>query len=346
MDPISIAALGGTALSSIFGALSENQASALNWAINQANRRDQNKWRQEAMDYAKQIRGEEQLGSTNAAGDRTYFKPGVGWVTELGGRNRALLNQFYGVELPERQSQFARGAERSRTESDVADQLLKQFQGVTRGDPRVIESMLYEASTRGIDDATRDATGAAVSRAMRSGSSNVGKLMDKISQAAMKQRSNAGKDARIQAMDYTDQKYNQERNALTQLYNLFASRAGQDIGMSYDPSGAERSANAQLTTNMQNAQQGASIGANAVGQQGGLYAPYQANNALGNMFGGVGAAFGGYADRSSAAASRDETNDLLRSFITHGGTYDLGAGGIGAGGSIADRVRTLGGGAF
>lgn len=346
MDPLTIAALGGTALSSIFGAMSENQASNLNWAINEANRRDQNKWRQEGMDYAKQIRGEEQLGSTNAAGDRTYFKPGVGWVTDLGGRNRQLLQHFYGTELPERQSQFARGAERSRAESDIANQLLQQFQQIRKESPRDIEDMLYEAATRGISDSTRDATGAAVSRAMRSGSSNIGKIVDRINQAASKQRANAGKDARIQALDYADQKYNSQRGAASQLYNLFASRAGQDIGMSYDPSGQETAANAMTAQNMQNAQQGNSIGANAIARNGGLFQPFEANNALANAFGGVGAAFGGAGANMNAQKGRDETNELLKSYISAGGQLNLGTGGIASGGSVADRVRILGGGAF
>jgi hypothetical protein len=345
MDPITIAALGSTALSSIFGGLSENQASNINWAINEANRRDQNKWRQQGMDYAENIRGEQKLGSTNAAGDRTYFKPGVGWVTELGSRNRELLNYFFGTELPERRSQFARGAQRSRTESDVADQLLRQFQSVMKENPRDAEQMLFEAATRGINENTAAAMGSAMTAGLRSGSSNVGRIAGEIQRAAGKTMANAGKDARLQALDYVGQKYNQQRGAASQLYNLFASRAGQDIGSSYDPTGREAAANAQTGQMASLAAQGNSIGASAIGRNGGLYQPFEANNAIGNALGGVGASLGGAGANMQAQQGRDETNELLKQYISNGGNINLAAGGLGAP-TIADRVRMMGGGSF
>lgn len=344
MDPITLAALGSTALSSIFGGISENNASNINWAINEANRRDQNKWRQQGMDYAEKVSGEQKLGSTNAAGDRTYFKPGVGWVTELGSRNRALLSQFYGKELPERQSQFARGATRSRAEDDLANQLLKQFQGVRKGNTRDVENMLFEASTRGINENTNAAMESAMRSGLRGGSSNLGKIAGKINAAGAAQRSNAGRDARLNAMDYVDQKYNQERGAASQLYNLFASRAGQDLGASYDPTGAESGANSQMGQNAQLAAQGNSIGANAIGRNGGLFQPYEANNALANALGGIGASLGGAGSNMQAQKGRDDTNALLQQYISGGGQFNLANGGFGMA-SIADRSR-LSGGAF
>lgn len=344
MDPLTIAMLGGTALSSIFGGLAEDSASKQNWAINQQNRRDRNRERSEGMAYADKIRAEQQLGGTNAAGDRSYFKPGVGWVTELSGRSQGLQDYFYGNELPERRAQFERGATRSRAEDDQANQLLAEFQGIQRDNPADIEAMLYEAATRGIGENTNDALESALRQALRAGSSNSGDIAAKINAAGAKQRGNAAKDAKLQSLDYVDDRYNSRRGASSQLYNLFASRAGRDIGSSLDPSQNEAGANALLGQFAGLSGQGNGIGASAIAKPGGSLDYVEPNNGLANAIGGVAASAGAAGDRMGSMAQRDSTNQLLRDYITGGGQLSLNSGGMFD--AIGSRTRTGGGGLF
>lgn len=344
MDPITLSLLIGgglQGLSSVFGAFAQNDANQTNFAINQLNRRDRNRERQEAMRFAEQIMADQKLGATNAAGDRSYFKEGVGWVTEPGSRTQELLDYFYGTELPERRSQFNRGAERSRTESDVADQYLDELLRIERDDPAAIEAQLFEAATRGIGDATNDAMEAAMRSAIRSGNSNAGRIAAQISEAGAKQRGYAAKDAKLQAGDYVEDRFNSRRGAASQLYNLFASRAGQDIGMSLDPSAQESGANALLSQFAALAQQGSGIGANAVNKQGGSLAPVDPNYGFANMFASLGNTVSGVGDRLGSMQERNANTDLLRQFITGGGALDLSRGGIFD--SIASRVARTGG---
>lgn len=331
MDPLSLSLLIGGGLQgigSIFGAFSENEASNNNMLIALMNKRARDREREEGIRYADEIRDEQKLGATNAAGDRTYFKPGVGWVTEPGARTEELMDYFYGQELPERRAQFSRGAERSRTESDVADLYLDELLNVQRDNPADIEAILYEAGTRGVGEATNEAMESAMRSAIRGGSSNIGKIAGKINEAGTKQRGNVAKDAKLQALDYVDDKFNAKRGAASSLYNLFASRAGSDIGMSLDPSASESGANALLSQFSSLAQQGSGIGANAIGKQGGSLAPVAPNNGLANMFMSLGNTVSGVGDRLGAIGERNEMNDLLRSFISGGGEFNLGRGGI------------------
>lgn len=344
MDPLTIAMLGGTALSSIFGGMAESSANKTNFAINQLNRQDRNRERQDALIYADKVNREQKLGGTNAAGDHSYFKPGVGWVTDLGSRNQGIQDYFYGTELPERRAQFSRGTARSRAEDDQANQLLKEFQGVQKDNPADIEAMLYEASTRGIGENTNDALESSLRQALRSGSSNAGNIAGKINAAGAKQRGNAAKDAKLQALDYVDDRYNQRRATSSQLYNMFASRAGQDVGSSLDPSQGEGGANALLGQFAGMSGQGNSIGANAVNKQGGSLGYVEPDNGLANAIGGFSASLGAAGDHMDGIAQRDNTNALLQQYITGGGQLNLSNGGLLD--AITQRTRSSGGGIF
>lgn len=344
MDPTALISGGGSILSAILAAQAEHEKNQNDWAINWYNARQRDKERGEGMDYAEKLRGEQKLGGTNAAGDRTYYKEGVGWVTDPSSRTQQLLDYFYGNELPARRSQFERGDERSRVDDDMATQLLTELQGLQRDNPADIENMLYEASTRGIGEQTNDTTEAALRSAFRRGATNTGDIAGKISAAGAKQRGNAAKDAKLQALDYVDDRYNSRRDQLSQLYNLFASRSGRDIGSSHDPSSNEGGANALLGQFAGMAQQGNAAGASAISRPGGTLDRVDADNSLANMFGGISAGFQGIGDRISADKSRTEMNDLLKSYISGGGQLNLNQGGLFN--TIADRVRMGNGGVF
>lgn len=347
MDPMTIAALisgGGGVLSSILGGNADSSTNATNLAIAQMNKQEQDQARQEAIQFATKQQDNQNLGATNAQGDRSYFKPGVGWVTDLSSKDQGLLNYFYSQELPQQQSQVQRNADASRSQSDEANQLLAQFQREGRLNPTDIENQLYLKGTEGIGDNTRDAEESALRAALRSGSSNVGKIAAAIAKTGSQARADTAINSKLQADGYVDNKYNSDRSNLDQLYASFADRAAKPIGSSIDPANITQPANSQANVASNQAQQGSSQVLNAMEQPVATMPMQQPDYGPANAIGGAAASLGGIANAYGTSQNNDATNELLRSYITGGGQLDLGQGGLF--GAIADRVRTTGSGTF
>lgn len=336
-----LAGAGGSIASALIGAGAEDEANQYNWMVNLYNLRQREKERNEARAYADKLRGEQKLGATDAMGNRTYFKEGVGWVSELGPQSQELQDYFFSQELPERRAQFERRADASREEADIANALLGEFRRVTRQSPADIERMLYAASTRGINDATREALEPAMRSALRSGTSNVGRIAGEIGKQGMDARRDAALDAKLQARDYADKSFATERGGLANLYQLFASRAGGDLGASFDPAETTQQGNALLTHFANLAQQGNSQGFNAAMKQGGTLDYIQPNLAWANAAGAIGQSMAGLGDRVGSYMSQQQNSNLLRDYITQGGALDLNRGALF--GAMTDRVRPDGG---
>lgn len=347
MDPMTIAALisgGSGVLSSIMGGSADSSNNATDLYIAQMNKQEQDQARQEAINFATKQQDDQKLGQTNAQGDHSYFKPGVGWVTDLSSKDQGLLNYYYSQELPQQQSQVQRNADASRSQSDEANQLLQQFQRESKLNPKDIENQLYLKATEGIGDNTRDAEESALRSALRSGSSNVGKIAAAIAKTGSDARGRAALDSSLQANDYVDNKYNSDRSNLDQLYASFADRAAKPIGSSIDPSSITQPANSQANIASNQAQQGNSQVLNAMEQPVGTMPMQTPDYGAANAIGGIGSSLSGIANAYGTQQNNDATNELLKSYITGGGQLNLGQGGLF--GAIADRVRTTGSGTF
>lgn len=333
-----LAGAGGSIFSAIMGADAQDQANTYNWAINERNLRDQRKARQESIDYANDLRDEQHLGGTDALGNKTSFKEGEGWVTDLDPQQKALYDYFFKQELPERQEQFWRTADQSRENAGEANNLLDQFRRVDRQLPQEAEAQLYETATRGIAEGTRDTTEAATRQALRTGNSNVGDLISKIGRQAMEARRDARVNASVQADDYVDQKYNSQRAGLAQLYQMFLGDSQQPINPSYDPTGLPGEANKLMSLFSQQAQQGNSAGMNAMMQPIATRKNIEPSMGWANAAGAIGASLSGLGDRAGSISEKSDMNDLLKMYITNGGQMSLGNGGIF--GSTADRLQS------
>lgn len=331
-----LAGAGGSIGAALLGGEAQSEATQYNWMANMYNLRQRKAERQQSMDYANELRAEQKLGSTDASGNRTYYKEGEGWVTELSDDQQALSDRFYNQELPERQGQFDRKAEASRTNHDMAGSLLEQFNRVYKENPAEVEAMLYEVATRGIGEASNDTTEAAMRQAARTGNSGIDKIMSGISKANMEARGNARMQAKLQAGDYSDQKYNQQRGQLGSLYQMFAQQAGQDIGASYDPSGASSEANGLMRFFAQNAQQGNAQGLSAVQMNGGSLQDIEPDLGAANAMGAIGASLSGLGDRAGAIGDKNQQNALLMQYMNMGGDINASQGGFF--GSINDRL--------
>lgn len=342
-----IGAILGALLSAgagIAGAQAETKTAATNWAINEANRRDRNKERQQTIDEAQKTKDEQHLGSTNAAGDSTHFVKGKGWVTDLGPLTQDIQDNFYSNELPAREAAFNRNDERSRQENDVANALLNEFRRVQKVDPTDTENQLFAAATRGIGENTRDVAETAARAGLRSGSSNTGKMLGDIFKQGAAARSNAAMDAKLQAGDYANQQYQSQRSNLGQLYQLFAGRAGQDLGLSIDPNVSAGGANDLMSQASQLSANSSGQLVNATGKQGGSYDYIEPNMGPANALGAVGASLTGLGDRLGGQSQQSSMQDMLMKYMTAGGQLDPNRGALF--GAISDRVRTSGGGVF
>lgn len=335
--PLIGAAIGGGAniLSAIMGAQSADDQYAWNYATNMYNARQQERARQEAMDYSEKIRGEQKKGGYDAYGNHTYYDPIKGWVTDLSAQQQGLLDYFYQNELPERRGQFQRKAEASRAQDDEANQLLDQFRRVQKENPADLERQLYAKATRGISEAGNQNMEAALRQAARTGNTNTGSLISEFTKQAMDARRSAEQDAALAARDTTSNEYNDERNQLSRLYAQFAGGAGSDIGTSYDPSNVKP--DNLLSQFLNSSAQGNSMGFNARSMTGGQLQQMEPNNAWANAAASIGGSVNSSLNSMGSYFDKQQNNALMQQFLEQGGAFNFGGGGIF--GNAADRLN-------
>jgi len=327
---------GGSIFSAIMGADAQDQAQKYNFEIQRENLQDQQKARQEAIDYANGIRADQKKGGYDAVGNHSYFDPVKGWVTDLSPEQQKLYDYFYQQELPERRAQFSREATQSRSNADTADQLLQQFLRVKKELPQDAENRLYEKATEGIGEGARDVTEEAMMQATRTGNNNIANIISKLGAQTMKQRAAAKLNASLQADDYVDKNYNDQRGGIANLYQAFLGDSQKSLDPSYDPTNIPQSANKLLDLFSQQGAQGNSMGYNALTQPVPLRQPIEPFNASANAIGAIGSSLGSLGDRASSISNQSDMNDLLKQYITAGGQIDLSQGGLF--GNVASRT--------
>ena len=250
MDPMTIAALV-SAGSSIFGGIQSSNANAQNAQIAMLNYYAQQQAQQQALAEARRQRGEAHLGQTDAAGNRIYFVPGRGWVTELSDDQRAIQQGTEdeqiralttGAQRAERVA--ARGASRREGEdvlAEAAENELRRMRPAETG--RLRELFL----ARGAEERNRaaDATGDVVARqALRmGGGANAAELMTRARGASDASGARqAGVDATLQAMQEGERQFDHSRDRASKLYDYFrrASTTGAASPQGFSPTGPER----------------------------------------------------------------------------------------------------------
>ena len=308
MDPFTIAALiggVGSGLGSLFGGI--NQSNAIN-ANNAA---------------ALQQVADSKKGSIDARGNRVVWDDKLGWVSSYGPTDQMLEDYFVSQEFPERAAQFQRTARASRGEADIANALMDEFRRLNRGSDKEIEDLLYAAASRGIADNTRAAMEPAAMAMLRTGNQGGGnKLLEAIAREGQEALGTAGINAKLQALDYSENKFNQQRAATTDLYSTYANRARADFSPTASPSTGASTLMSQFAGRPTTAQ-------------------IEADTGLADAFGGIGAAAGGIANAFGTQQQNNRTNALLETFLSSGGMGGMGNGGVLAG--INERTRSKGG---
>lgn len=295
MDPISLALLGISGVSSIFGGIAANDAAELNNQINLLNYYEQQAANQRARQEARRQQSEGKLGQTDAAGNRTYFIPGVGWVTDLtetqgqiqAGSEQEMLRQIAQGERDEVVQERAAGRRgREDTEATEAERVYRMARRPDEGALR----QLFLA--RGAEERNRsaDRAGNAVARQnIRAGGRNAAELVQGARAASDAEAARrAGVEAELMAEGEADRRYAADRDPAMALYDYFRkmSTSGTGPGGVFQPQGPQRTATGV-------ADQGA---INAAGR--GAAMDYESPNfALASTLADLGAAGGGFYDR-------------------------------------------------
>lgn len=309
MDPISLALMGGTMLSSVFGGMAANDAAQTNANISLMNYYEQQVANQRARQEAARQQSEAKLGTTDAAGNRTYFVPGVGWVTDLSDTQQEIQNASED-EMLRQLSQGARDErvqeranDRRNREDTAATEADREFRAARRPDEGQLRQLFL---ARGAETRNRsaDRAGDRLARQnIRAGGRNAASLIQGARATADADAARrAGVDAELAARGTADQEFNNERSQANSLYDYFRKMSTSGTGNSqvFQPSGP-----AARSTGV--ADQGA---INAAGRVAGM--DYQAPNfALSGTLNNIVNAGGAFYDRHN---SQQFQQDMLDAF--------------------------------
>jgi hypothetical protein len=225
----------------------QRDATRANMDFNYANMAMRERERQEAIAMAKKLQAEQKLGYTDARGMRTKFVPGQGWVSTPSDTMKRLFElqeaeqlNVLTKDLPMARAVRERNYKRGLGEEAIADTYRRKLANLeatpARGDDAYAND-LYTAQTRGLQDAERSAGKRMFQQMFRTGagSSNIaaaaGEMQDKTNRAY----ANAALQSKLMARGMGAKEKNEQRMPLANLYNLFATRAGQGAEAAYKP---------------------------------------------------------------------------------------------------------------
>lgn len=250
MDPITLAIMGGTAISSIMGGSAANEANQQNAYIAMLNYQEQQAARMRAEAEARRQRGEAQLGQTDASGNRTYFVPGRGWVTDLTADQQAIqsaseeemLRQLT-TEADRNEVVSGRAATRRDREDVLATEGERDFRAQRRPDEDALRQ-LFLARGAEARNASADRAGELVARQnVRSGRGNAAELMlgARAASDATEARK-AGIEAALMAEGEADRRFDAGRDRGGQMYDYYRrmSTSGTAAPTPYQPQGPQR----------------------------------------------------------------------------------------------------------
>jgi len=253
MDPITIAMLASTAaggLSSIIGGVEQNRANQVNEQISLQNFYRQIAAQRNAQVEAQRQQGEAKQGTTDAAGNRTYFVPGRGWVTDLSENQQALQTGTEQEQLRALTDDTARNRViagrnegRQGQEDALASMALRELQGVQRPDQDALRQLFLARGAETRNDAA-DRAGEMVARqGIRAGGGVNAAELTRDARAASDAQSSrqAGVDAQLSAMQTADSQYNSDIDRASKMYDYFrrASTAGATPVNGYSPQGPQ-----------------------------------------------------------------------------------------------------------
>ena len=315
------------------GADASNNAAAYNHQIDMLNYIQRERERFDSINQARKADTENKLGTTDAQGNRSYFKPGVGWVTELADDQQALQELYEREEteqlnndLQKQRGVFNDNIERQGDENVLADALLREFTGHVRDDPRNIEGMMNNASVKGITEGFDSALEDAMRAAIRTGASNSGYVAADVGRERAAALEQAFMQNKINSRQMVQDEHASARSNSANLYNMMATRASALPGVGYNPRNIEgQTAGAQA----QAAQRALATGGNlmnAFAKQGGVMPRIDPNYGAANAWASSGNVLAGLGERMQAANQRKQGFSALDNFVRTGKMVDQSSG--------------------
>lgn len=245
-------AIGGIAggvlgyMGAMENAEAQREATRANMDFNYANMAMRERERQEAIAMAKKLRAEQKLGYTDARGMRTKFVPGQGWVSTPSDTMKRLFElqeaeqlNVLTKDLPMARAVRERNYKRGLGEEGIADTYRRKLanleQTPARGDEAYAND-LYTAQTMGLRDANREAGKRMFLQLFRTGdNSNIRHVASSLQDSMNRAYTNAALQSKLMSRGMGAKEKNEQRMPLANLYNLFATRAGQGATADYKP---------------------------------------------------------------------------------------------------------------
>jgi hypothetical protein len=217
----------------------------MNWAVAIMNYQQRERERTEAIAMALKQRREQQLGSTDIRGTRTQFIPGRGWVTTGSKEVNELMKlqdqeqrNVLTKDLPMRRKVQERNYVRGLQDEGTADTLRRMFvNSLAPGkSDEGYASDLYQAQAMGLREASQDAGRRAWTQAMRTNqNSNFDEIASSMQRENNRAYANAALQSKLMARGVGEKERQGKMGALANLYNMFATRAGQEPQVNYRP---------------------------------------------------------------------------------------------------------------
>jgi hypothetical protein len=293
---------GGSIISGMMGSSAQRKADEQNYQIALMNYYQREQERQDAIMEARRQEREGKQGVTDAAGNRTYYKPGVGWVTELSRESQELQDlqrREEGLQLaqdlPAKRSKMFENIARQRGEGNRADALMEAMGRTRRESVDDVVGRRNRMSTEAINEGMDTALSSAMREALISGSSNAGRIAEDIGRSKSKQLRTAFMENEEGAREASEANYFNKQGNLANLYNTFATRASAMPDAPYNPRNIEGIANEQLSGARSAGGQSSGALLNAIGKQGGtmdykaepLYGPANTVQSTANVLSGA-----------------------------------------------------------
>lgn len=311
---------GGTTLAGgLLGAGAESDAANLNYQLGLLNYYQREQERRDAINEAKRQRQDAYLGATDAQGNRTYFIPGKGWVTDLTPESEALQDAFQaeemriiGQDLPAKRQQMFANLARQRGEGGYANALMEAMGRVQRDSPRDVINRRNQMAGEGITEGFDDTQEAAMRNLARTGSSNQSKVLSELAGARSKALRNAFMQNAEGARAESEDTYSRRLGNMSQLYNMFATRASAMPDAQFRP--RDISGPSQEGARAAGQSAGSNL-INAFAKQGGTFSEVEPRYGMANTIAQTGSALMAALGRQAGREQMDQGYGAYNDFL-------------------------------
>jgi hypothetical protein len=232
-------------------------------------------------------------------------------------------------DLPQRRAVQDRNYTRGLQDEGTADSLRRMF--VNAASPGKSDegyaNDLYQAQVMGLREASQDAGRRAWTQALRTGqNSNFDEIASGMQRENNRSYANAALQSKLLARGVGEKERQANMGAMANLYNMFASRAGQEPQINYRPQPIDTQGT--LTQSMAGDLNTGNQATAAYGKKGGELDYIQPLTGFGNAVAGLGSSLGGTFNKMAAQGAYQGNNQQGGGIGGFGsGGYDYSGGG-------------------